>query len=284
MAAYHQPDTLAAALRIAAQNNVVVLAGGTDVYPAKTARAGWGQMHHADILDISKLPGLRGIEDRGCHWWIGALTTWTDLVAAELPPLFDGLKAAARDVGGIQIQNRGTLVGNCCTASPAGDGIPSLLALDAEFEICGGVAFRVPAVAFFTGYRRTAITDCGELVTGIRIPKQPGQGHFLKLGARRYLVISIAMVAGVVDAGPDGVIRSAKIAVGACSAVALRLPKLEARLVGLRPDQVVVTTDDLADLAPIDDIRASGAYRRAAALQLLSDLLTQHAGPTRRLA
>ena len=158
-------------------DDLVVLAGGTDVYPARTARAGWGHVGQAPILDISALDDLRGIEDRGDHWWIGALTTWTAIATAPLPALFDGLKAAARDIGGVQIQNRGTIAGNCCTASPAGDGIPCLLVLDAEFEIAGGVEFRIPAAHFFTGYRQTALGR-DELITGIRIPKQPGGlGH-----------------------------------------------------------------------------------------------------------
>ena len=135
MARYHRPTTLEDALAIRAGEDVTVLAGGTDVYPAKAARAGWGDMRHADILDISALPGLRGIAEEAAGWRIGALTTWTDLIRAELPPLFDGLKLAAREVGGVQIQNRGTLAGNICTASPAGDGAPNLLALDASVEL-----------------------------------------------------------------------------------------------------------------------------------------------------
>ena len=126
------PRTLEEALAIRAAGPVTVLAGGTDVYPAKAARAGWGDMRHADILDISARAGLRGIAEEPAAWRIGALTTWTDLIRAELPPQFDGLKLAAREVGGVQIQNRGTLAGNICTASPAGDGAPNLLALEAE--------------------------------------------------------------------------------------------------------------------------------------------------------
>ena len=87
------------------------------------------------MLDISRLAELRGIADAGTHWRIGALTTWSGLIAADLPPIFDGLKLAAKEVGGAQIQNRGTIAGNLCTASPAGDGLPNLLALDADIEL-----------------------------------------------------------------------------------------------------------------------------------------------------
>ena len=134
---YFRPATLAEALAIRRGEDVAIIAGGTDIYPAYATRRAWGDPVHKDVLDISRLAELRGIEDRGDHIRIGALATWTDLVRADLPPLFDGMKDAARQVGGLQVQNRGTVVGNACTASPAGDGIPNLLALDAVFEIAG---------------------------------------------------------------------------------------------------------------------------------------------------
>lgn len=277
MVTYFQPTTLQDAVAILGRQDVTVLAGATDVYPAKTTRAGWGDRRHPNVLDISRIADLRGIEDRGDHWWIGALATWTDVITADLPPLFDGLKQAAREIGGVQIQNRGTVVGNCCTASPAGDGIPCLLTLDAEMECIGGTPFRVPIDRFLTGYRKTVVTDCGELVTGIRIPKRAGRGQFAKLGARRYLVISIAMAAIVMLTDDAGRVVSAAVAVGACSAVAQRLSALEAALIGQRLDASLVRAEHLAHLTPLDDVRASAAYRRAAALELVRDLVTDAA-------
>ena len=277
MSVYHRPSTVHEAMALLAAPELhVILAGGTDIYPAHVARAAWGQREDPCILDISAISALRGIEDRGDHWWKGALTTWSQLARATLPPVFDALKSAARDIGGAQIQNRGTIVGNCCTASPAGDGIPCLLALDAEFEVIGGVAFRIPAAVFFTGYRTTAL-DRAELITGIRIPKQSGNAVFRKLGARRYLVISIAMVAAVIDTDQAGRVRSAKLAVGACSAVAQRLPTLEAALIGQPLDPDLVTPEHFAHLAPIDDIRASAEYRRHAAMLLVRDVIAEAA-------
>jgi CO/xanthine dehydrogenase FAD-binding subunit len=273
MVTYHQATSLQQAMQLLnSQPTLKVLAGATDVYPAKATRAGWGQMSHPDVLDIAGLSELRGIEDRGDHWWIGALTTWSEIVRAEqLPPLFNGLKAAAREIGGIQIQNRGTLAGNIVTASPAGDSIPCLLALDAEIECVGGAVFRVPLDRFITGYRKTILD--GELVTGVRVPKAQGHGHFIKLGARRYLVISIAMVAATFACNATGVVETARIAVGACTPVAVRVPALEARMIGQRLGHVLPTADDLAHLAPLDDVRASADYRRAAALQLVRDVI-----------
>ena len=131
---YFRPATLAEALGIRRNEDVAVIAGGTDIYPAHASRRAWGDPSHKDLLDVSAIAELRGVEDRGDHFRIGALATWTDLARADLPPLFDGMKDAARQIGGAQVQNRGTVVGNACTASPAGDGIPNLLALDAALE------------------------------------------------------------------------------------------------------------------------------------------------------
>ena len=292
MLAYHRPSTLDEALAIRAGADVMVLAGGTDVYPAKAARAGWGDMRHKDVLDISAIADLRGISDRGDHWRLGALTTWTELMRAELPPLFDGLRLAAKEVGGVQIQNRGTLAGNICTASPAGDGAPNLLALDARIELANRAGTRtVDMDGFIDGYRHTQCrTD--EIVTAILVPKPRAatRSHFLKLGARKYLVISIVMVAGVIETDAAGSLTSARLAIGSCSAVPQRLPALEAALIG-QPVAVaadLVTAQHLDHLAPIDDIRGSGAYRRHAALaltrDLLSDLAASHSGGIRPLA
>jgi N-methylhydantoinase B len=288
MVTYHRPVTLEEALAIRAQRPVVLLAGGTDVYPAKATRAGWGDMRHADILDISALPGLRGIVEDATGWRIGALTTWTDVIRAELPSQFDGLKLAAREIGGAQIQNRGTLAGNICTASPAGDGAPNLLALDADVELTSLHSRRVvPMAGFIDGYRHTACR-ADEIVTALLVPKRSRttRSHFLKLGARKYLVISIVMVAGAIEVDPQNCIAAARIAVGSCSAVPRRLHALETALVA----QPLVTAADLTaashfdGLSPIDDIRGSAAYRREAALALTRDLLRELAADERRRA
>jgi xanthine dehydrogenase small subunit len=275
MIAYHRPRSLADALAIRASQDVAVIAGGTDIYPAHTARRAWGDPTHKDLLDISALPGLDAIERTATGWRVGSLVTWSRLARADLPPLFDGLKAAAREVGGAQVQNRGTLVGNIVTASPAGDGIPNLLALDASVEIAGPSPRAVMLGDFLTGYRATALRP-DEIILALHIPDLPGgRGGFRKLGARRYLVISIAMAAGVVAADAEGRIVEVRLAVGACSAVAQRLPALEATLAGvpLRDVADVPQPTHLEALSPIDDIRASAAYRRDAALTLLRDLL-----------
>ncbi len=156
-------------------------------------------------------------------------------------PLFDGLKLAAREVGGVQIQNAGTICGNLCNASPAADGMPNLLAMDAVVELASASGTRQVKVGdFVTGNRRT-LRRPDELVTAILVPKprHKARSGFVKLGARRYLVISIVMAAGVVETTADDNVAAARIAVGACSAVAQRLPALESALVGRRFDRAL---------------------------------------------
>lgn len=205
---------------------------------------------------------------------IGGRATWTELLRADLPPAFDALKLAAREVGSIQIQNRGTVAGNLCNASPAADGVPPLLALDAEVELASTRGQRIlPLGDFIHGNRHTA-RQPDELLVAVRIPRASTSGvsHFLKLGARSYLVISIAMVATRIALDGAGRIEEAAIAVGACSAVAQRLRRLETALIGRHAGNEAL--DAVADwpfdeLSPIDDVRASAAYRRRAAAELV---------------
>jgi CO/xanthine dehydrogenase FAD-binding subunit len=275
MGSYLRPTELNDALAALAARPRVIVAGGTDFYPARV-----GRPLDDDVLDVTVLSGLRRIADEGGHHRIGALATWSDLVHAELPPWFDGLKLAAREVGGVQVQNAGTVVGNVCNASPAADGVPCLLALDAVVQLASLRSERaVPLAEFVTGNRKT-VRHPDELVTGIDIPrpKHPARSTFLKLGARKYLVISIVMVAAVLERAADDTVAAARIAVGSCSAVAKRLDALERALVGRRLDGglgAVVTDDHLGALAPIDDVRGSAAYRRDAARTLVRRTLAQ---------
>ncbi len=271
MGAYLRPRRLEEALTALARPHAV-LAGGTDFYPARVGRA-IGE----DVLDIGAIAALRGIAADGSGWRLGATTTWSELLEADLPPLFDGLKQAAREVGGRQIQNAGTLAGNLCNASPAADGVPCLLALDADIEIAGPAGRRrLPLRQFITGVRRTALAP-GELAVAIHVPR-PGheaRSAFLKLGTRRYLVISIAMAAATLEIA-DGRVAAARIAVGACSPVAERLPELEAALEGAPLDGRLadrVEVAHLAPLSPIDDVRGSAAYRSDAVVTVLRRLL-----------
>jgi CO/xanthine dehydrogenase FAD-binding subunit len=273
---YARPEDLAEALRLRGQGSAII-AGGTDFYPVRVGRPLRGP--ETGILDLTGIAALRGFSDEGDSHRIGALTSWTEIAESVLPAHFNCLQAAAREVGGRQIQNRGTIGGNLCNASPAADGVPALLALGAEVELLSEAgARRLQLAEFIVGPRRTALRD-DEILAAILVPRPQGEAisAFHKLGARRYLVISIVMAAGWLDI-VDGRIAAARIAIGACSPVAQRLPKLEAELRGRAAGSDLAKlahAGQLDGLAPIDDVRASAEYRREAALTVLKRLLVE---------
>lgn len=255
----YAPTELPDLLSIVAMHPGKIIAGGTDVYPSMAQ----GQKPDT-LIDLTRIGALSGITSSPNGVRIGAATTWSQIIAADLPPAFDGLKAAAREVGSIQIQNTGTIAGNLCNASPAADGVPPLLTLGARVEVSS--AARGPRLValgdFITGVRKVDLAP-DEIVTAIEIPPLPAgaRAAFQKLGARRYLVISMTMTAAVIDCGDDGRIKTARIAVGACSPVALRLGALEQDLIGQHPAEVRVQPHHLAPLSPIDDVRGTADFR-----------------------
>ncbi len=280
MPAYLRPNTLTEALSAIAARPLTLLAGGTDFYPSRV-----GVPLADDVLDLTAIPDLRRVDVQRDEIRIGATTTWSDLLAAPLPDWMSALTLAAREVGGAQIQNAGTLAGNLCNASPAADGVPPLLALDARVELASVRGIRASSVAqFIVGSRRTR-READEIVTAIVVPTP--QAHytvsdFLKLGSRRYLVISFVMVAACLAADARGCINSARIAVGACSPVAMRLPDLERALVGQTLGAGLgglVDPVHLRPLQPISDVRADAAYRIDAAATLVARVLERLGGP-----
>jgi CO/xanthine dehydrogenase FAD-binding subunit len=274
---YARPKALDEALALR-ESGAQVIAGGTDFYPARVGRPLYDR-DVACVLDLTALPELRGIREEADGYRIGALTRWTEIIEAPLPAQFHCLQAAAREVGGRQIQNRGTIGGNLCNASPAADGVPALLALGAEVELLSRAGTRrLPLPEFILGPRRIALRP-DEVAAAILIPKPKGTAHssFVKLGARKYLVISIVMVGAVVELDDD-TIAGARVAVGSCSAAAKRLPALEQRMVGRRLSASladIVEANDLAPLSPIDDVRGTAAYRSDAALTLVGRALAE---------
>lgn len=271
---YLRPTTLDEALEALALQGAPILSGGTDYFPAL------GDRPAGPLLDISGLSELERISRTDHEIRIGSRVTWSGLVAADLPPCFTALKQAAREVGSVQIQNAGTLAGNLCNASPAADGVPPLLVLDAEVELASRAGRRrVPLDRFILGNRATSRRP-EELVTAIIVPREhaAARSAFLKLGARRFMVISIAMVAVLVEMDAAGRVATARVAVGSCAAVALRLPALEATLVGrlARPGLgALVQAGHCAPLSPIDDDRATAGYRRDAVVALVGRALDQ---------
>ena len=264
-----RPTTLEEAVHALAESRGTILSGGTDFFPALVDRP-----MTSPVIDISGVAEIKGIRSTEEHIHIGGRTTWSEIVAAPLPRGFAGLKAAALEIGGKQIQNLGTIAGNLCNASPAADGVPALLALDAEVTLASVAGTRsVPLGEFLVGNRRT-MRRPEEILISIAIPRRLENcaSAFLKLGSRRYLVISIVMVAANLITDLSGTITEALIAVGACSARAQRLSVLERALTGeiARPAiGQVVKPEHLASLLPIDDVRATSAYRREAAQVLV---------------
>lgn len=244
-----------------------ILAGGTDLYPAAGATLA------RPMLDLTNLPDLQGITMQDSGLRIGACTTWAAIAKANLPPALVALQQAALQVGGRQIQNAGTIGGNLCNASPAADGVPPLLIVGAEVEIASPLGVRqLPLEEFITGPRQTALM-ADEILVAIWIPTNGllGKSAFLKLGARAYLVISIAMVA-VRLVVHHGRVAGAYLAVGSCSGVARRLRGIEAALINAPVTSaaaLITDADVAAALAPIDDIRATAGYRTEAAAELL---------------
>ena len=270
---YFRPRTLDETVDNLAAHGGQVLSGGTDFYPALGERR-----ILSAVVDVSGVSELRGISMESDHVRIGGLTTWTDVLRTPLPHCFDALKAAAREVGSVQIQNRGTVAGNLCNASPAADGVPPLLALNAEVELVSREGRRkLPLSNFIVGNRKT-LRRPDEVLANIVVPRDLDQARsaFLKLGSRRYLVISIVMVAAVVKTDRTGHLEEARIAVGSCSVVAQRLTELEHSLRGAKAVpgfSKLVSAEHLAPLSPIDDVRATAAYRREAAMTMVQRAL-----------
>ncbi len=275
MTAYHRPTHLAEALALLADGRARILAGGTDLYPGAGARLAGA------VVDVTAVRELGQISLAGDHLRIGAAVTWGQIAREALPPALAALQAAALQVGGRQIQNTGTIGGNLCNASPAADGIPPLLVVDAEVEIArSGETRRVALSQFLLGPRRVSL-GVGEVVSAVIIPASglSGVSAFEKLGARAHLVISIAMVAARLEVAGD-VVKRVALAVGSCSGVAQRLRQVEAALVGrtLAEMGAAVRSEDVArDIAPIDDVRASADYRRQAATVLVRRALAKTA-------
>ena len=266
---YLRPRTLNEAVDALGEPGAQVLAGGTDFYPALGER--WIS---TPVVDITAVREIKGIAREKDYFRIGGGTTWTKVLQTPLPQCFDALKSAAREIGSVQIQNRGTVAGNLCNASPAADSVPPLLALDAEVELASSSGTRrVPLAEFIVGNRKT-LRAAGEILTAVIVPRtvEDAPSVFLKLGARRYLVISIAMVAAVVSVNEQGRVRYARVAVGSCSVRAQRLTALEQVLLDKPADAglaALVSPEHLSSLSPIDDVRATAAYRCDAALTLV---------------
>ena len=247
------------ALRMLKRTPATPLAGATDLY----VHLNEGTLAPRRFLNLWGLDELRRIELKQGLLSIGALATFTDcqrsaLVRRRLPMLV----AAAREVGGVQIQNRGTLGGNIANASPAGDALPVLAAAEASLVLrsAEGGTRRVPFTGFYTGYRKSVLR-ADELIAAIEIPPVRGRQWFRKVGTRRAQAISKIVIAAVRDDQP-------RIALGSVGPTVMRAPKTEAALAsGATIDEARAVLE--AEITPIDDLRSTASYRRRVAGNLL---------------
>jgi carbon-monoxide dehydrogenase small subunit/xanthine dehydrogenase small subunit len=264
-----RPRSLESALELLAMHagEVRPLAGGTDIL----VKAKDGQQNRAALLDVTAVPELRGIEERGEELWIGAATTHTELTRSALVARYaPALPGASAVIGGPQIRNRGTLGGNLANASPAADTVPALFAADAVVELVSVSERRdIPIAQFFTGPRRTVLGP-DELILGVRVPRRPGvRGAFLRLGQRRAQAISKVSVA-VAMTFREGRPEWVRVALGAVAPTVVRAPQAEAALLGGGHQGLRRAREAVRDeVNPIDDLRSTRDYRREMAGVLL---------------
>jgi CO/xanthine dehydrogenase FAD-binding subunit len=249
-------------------------AGGTDLMVLFEA----GRLEHRRFFSIRQLGELRGIEVTPESVTLGALTTYTEIQREEtLVREFPMLCRAASETGGPAIQNRGTLGGNICNASPAADSPPALLAYDAEIELVSAAGARWIAYKdFHTAYKQTVMrTD--ELLSRIRLPRRPAdwRHYYRKVGTRRAQAISKVCLAGAARI-EGGLVGEVRIALGSVAPVVLRCLRTEQVLTGRRLDEAAVgeALEELSnEIAPINDIRSTADYRLRVSLNLLADFL-----------
>jgi len=257
------------------------IAGGTDVMVTMTGEIGEAP---ARVLDIWALDELRGIAVEGEAMVIGALTTYTELRRSPaVQELLPALADAAATIGAAQIQNRGTIGGNVINASPAGDTLPVLLALDAEMILGSAAGERtVAADDFWPSYRTTARRE-DELLLRIRIPLVADrQVRFRKVGTRRAQAISkVVMALAWREADVGAAWTDVRLALGSVAATTVRVPAAEAVLEGARPTRQTAdaaATALTAGIDPIDDVRSTAAYRRLVAGRVLHRLIRDEGG------
>jgi len=252
------PRALADALSMLRDAPLVPIAGATDLYVGLN----FGTLTSQHFIDLTRIDELRSIDVRDDLLVIGAGTTYTALMqSATVQTRLPMLAQAASQIGGVQIQNRGTLGGNIANGSPAGDSLPVLAAADAILVLRSASAERrVPFTSFYTGYRASVLRP-DELIVSIEIPAVEGKQWFRKVGTRAAQAISKLVIAAVRSDAP-------RIAIGSVAATTVRLSQTEAALAsGANIDEAVNALE--AEITPIDDVRSSANYRRQVAGNLL---------------
>lgn len=263
-----RPGSLAEALRMMRDDAPLTpLAGCTDLY----VLLNFGTLEPRRFIDVGRLDELKRIDmrdDGGLR--IGAGASYSSIARSpEVQRALPMLVAAAREIGGIQIQNRGTLGGNIANGSPAGDTLPVLAAAEATIVLRSATGERaVPFSDFYVGYRRTVMRP-DELIVAIDVPRVEGRQWFRKVGTRAAQAISKVVMAAVRAPRP-------RIALGSVAATVVRVPRTEAALADGASVEAALDVL-LSEIQPIDDIRSTAAYRRRVAANLLRRFWTDTA-------
>lgn len=250
----------------------VAMAGGTDLLARRRGKA------PVFVACLERIEGLYGVSEEDGLIRLGACETHTrllrnPLVRERLPALASALSV----LGSPLVRNMGTLGGNIVTASPAGDTLAPLHALDSQVELASRLGTRrVPLAGFITGPGRTGL-EPGEIVSAVLVspPDASALQHFEKVGRRKALAISVVSLAAVIRLDSGGVVADARLALGSVGPTVIRCPKAEALLAGRRLDRETLLAAGLLireEISPIDDLRASAAYRRDVAGNLLMRL------------
>lgn len=269
---YHFPQSVEEAIRLLQKydGQARIIAGGTDLLLRMEAE---GYRPQA-LVDITRIPALKRLEVRDEQMVIGSAVTYSELL--DFPPFTEGVPffaRAIRSIGGVQVRNVATLVGNITNASPAGDTLPCLYVLGATVHMRGPQGVRsLPVEQFILGVRRTALTPV-EMVTHVTfpLPKVGWRGAFEKLGLRRAMAIAVVSAALMLKEVGDQV-AEVRCALGAVAPTVIRVPELGVYLVGkVLDDEVIERAGQYAAHAarPIDDVRGSARYRTQAAAALV---------------
>jgi carbon-monoxide dehydrogenase medium subunit len=275
---YYQPGTVPEALALLAEHSesARIVAGGTDV----VVELSRGVKPTDSLIDITRLHELRGVDVRDDEIVLGGLATHNVVLASDACrvsalPLYQ----ACLELGAPQLRTRATVAGNVATGSPANDTISALIALGASVELASLRGTRsVPVEDLYPGFRQTVLAR-DELITAIRVPRlgESERGIFVKLGLRRAQAISVIHFAIVLRFAGE-VVESARVAHGCLAPTVVRGPQLEAYLAGKVLDAATCREAGSVvqgDVSPIDDVRGTGAYRRAVLARLVTDALAR---------
>ena len=275
---YFQPKSLKKALEIKAeyQDQIEVAAGSTDLLVAN-----YEKLHEIkNWLDLDKLDELRKIEVKDNKLHIGAMATHLQLMKSDLvKEKLAVLAAAAEDVGSPQIRSRGTIGGNICTSSPAGDLLAPLLSYEASFKLQTAETERIVAAEkFFTGPKRN-LMEADELLTEIIIPltENEREGTWIKVGRRKALVISTLTLSVVLEFEAGKIVK-AGVAMGSVAPTPIRLGEVEEMMLGNKLSELDYKKLDQevkARINTIDDLRGTKEYREDVAADVMVRALNE---------